>query len=103
MMDEAPIRYRLKDLAVIYDGDAEYRAVGEVFNPFGITAWSGREGMTVIFSSKRFLVTGPLVVRAIKLTGYLDPEARKQLFVADDDEMGGSPVYGGGGAGGSWS
>lgn len=102
-MDEAPVRYRLRDLAVVYDGDAEYRAIGEIYNPFGITTWFGREGMSVVFTSKRFLVTGPLVVRAVKLKGYLDPAERKRLFVEDDDDMGGGYRYGSQGVTGGWS
>lgn len=107
MMDEAPTLHRLKDLAVLYDGDGEYRPVGEIYNPFGLSAWFGCEGMTVVFTSKRFLITGPLVVRALKLSGYLDAEARQRLIAANDDDgtggAAGAYTYGAGRTTAAWS
>lgn len=99
MMDEAPVRYRLKDLAVVYDGDAQSRPIGEIFNPFALSAWFGKEGMAVIFTSKRLLITGPLVIRALKLSGFRDPEERRRLFVSDDDDATSAYQYGSGGYG----
>jgi hypothetical protein len=78
-------RLALKDLAVVYGADERAHAVGAVYNPLGLAAWVNTAGMALVIVSKRYVLVGPLVARAVRVRGIFRQEQREDFYESASD------------------
>lgn len=84
-MDDPADRVALKDLAVVCAADERPHAIGAFYNPLGMAAWTNTAGMALVLVSKRYLLVGQLVARALRVRGLLHAEHREDFYEHSGD------------------
>jgi hypothetical protein len=69
----------LKDLGVSF-ADGPPKHVGALFNPFGAAMWLNTAGMAMVLVSKKYVLVGPVVLRALRTRGMFNEEARAEFY-----------------------
>jgi len=69
----------LNKLRLVGPGRRSVRHPGDWINPIGLTVWPGASGMLVVFTLKRWLFLGPLVLHSLDLRGFYNRRRRQEI------------------------